>query len=1309
MDEALSELISNHDGYLSDKWEQYVAIYEREFSRFRAPSRPVSILEIGVQNGGSLQIWSRYLPAGSHVVGLDVDEACASLSLPENVEVLIGDASDPHTQQRLLGDRTFDVIIDDGSHRSAEVIAAFETLFDRLNDGGLYFAEDLHCSYLAEYGGGYRSPGSAVEWFKGLVEALNFDHLKDAPPAAGEEFHRLRRLNRSIARLTFYDSVAVIEKNAFPKDAPYLRIMTGGQTPVADPAPAIWEMAPRQIRDLRLSASAASAFSPSLTESVAKAKAEMVGLRQDVADERARSAALEPRVRAMDEKLREAEAERAEGAARVAALQDRLAAEQARLGELDTLRRALGRARSDAATLSDAHNRVSVALAAANDELATARHERDLIAYSTLWRATRPVRTALGAIPGEARQRFVRGVRLLYWTLTLQLPRRLRQEGQPPAPAAQPQAAGAHAGIAGIAQDPSYGHWIKLHDTLSDADRRAIREHIAAFAGKPLISVVMPVYNTAPDLLKAALASVRNQIYPHWELCIADDASPSSHVGEILAREAALDSRVKWMRRETNGHISLATNSALTLAAGTFVAFMDHDDILSERALYEVAAEIDAYPEADMLYSDQDLLDENGRRHTPYFKTDWNPDLMFGHNIVSHLGVYRRSLLERIGGLRQGFEGSQDYDLTLRFAAVTRPERIRHIPAILYHWREVIGGPSVSQTELDRCVEAARSSIEEHLRATGRPGAEVGRAPDANWWTRVRWPLPGPAPRVSVVIPTRDRAELLDRCTGGLLRRTDYPDLEVVVVDNDTQDPDALAVLRRLAGDRRVRIEPAPGPFNFSALVNAGVKAASGGVIVLLNNDIDVIDPGWLRELVSQAVRPEVGAVGARLLYEDGRLQHAGIVLGVGNPSGDVGVADNLGVGALRNDIGYMGFYALARQVSAVTGACMALRRDVFDAVGGMNAENLAVAYNDVDICLRIREAGLAVVWTPFAELFHLESASRGSDLTAEQAGRFEAEWNYMRGRWGPVLDADPFLNPNLSWDRNTFQLGYPPRREKPWVRHLAADAAPAAAEPGPAAAPRYVDWPPAVENAGRAFEGEWSSAVPGLPSGKAGLFDDGRIKWFEERLGGFAGRRVLELGPLEGGHTHMMTKRGAQVLAIESNRGAWIRCVVAKDALCMSGATFLLGDFRKYLEARPEHFDFVLASGVLYHMTDPVQMLENLAEIGQSIGLWTHYFDEDGLKRRPGIRDKFDYKPRIATTRHGRQVPLYDQSYREALDWAGFCGGAASASVWMSRQGIIGVLEDEGFVVETGVEQADHPHGPAFCVFARKRPAIAG
>jgi GT2 family glycosyltransferase len=587
----------------------------------------------------------------------------------------------------------------------------------------------------------------------------------------------------------------------------------------------------------------------------------------------------------------------------------------------------------------------------------------------------------------------------------------------------------------GAPRQTDYARWVEQHDTLDEADRAAIRAHVARLRSPPLISVVMPAYETPAPLLRAAIASVRAQLYPHWELCIADDASPSARVAAVLAEAAAADPRIRWVRRETNGHIAAASNTALSLARGEFVALMDHDDLLPEHALYEVAAELEAHPDADILYSDEDKIDERGQRFDPHFKPAWSLDLMLGHNVVSHLGVYRRSLLERIGGFREGFEGSQDYDLALRAAGATSAGRIRHIPAILYHWRQAAVGGSFSQEQLDRCVDAARRAIADHLRVRGVAGAEVLPAPLAMNWTRVRWPLPDPAPRVSIVVPTRDGARLLAQCLNGVLRRTDYPDIEVLVIDNDSREPETLALFAELGADPRVRVLPMPGPFNYSALNNAAVEAASGSIILLLNNDVDVIGRDWLREMVALAVRPEVGAVGAKLLYGDGRVQHAGVVLGFGHHAGGPGVAGHYGVFAGRDDPGYSGQYALARELGAVTGACLALRREVFLAVGGLDPVNLPVSFNDVDLCLRIRAMGLAIVWTPFAELYHLESATRGSDLRPDQIARATAEAEHMRQRWGPVLDADPFYNPVFDRADRTFRFSDQPRRRKPWLR----------------------------------------------------------------------------------------------------------------------------------------------------------------------------------------------------------------------------------------------------------------------------------
>ena len=638
-------------------------------------------------------------------------------------------------------------------------------------------------------------------------------------------------------------------------------------------------------------------------------------------------------------------------------------------------------------------------------------------------RANPILRRAWAGTPESVRHTVRRSLRVSYWLATGQFGRRM----------AARRAFRSQQAARTAPSEPDYSSWIREHDTITDLDRDAIRAHIARFANRPLISVVMPAYETAEPFLRQAIQSVQNQIYRNWELCIADDASPSDTVSRVVQDIAKSEPRIKFIRRDANGHIAAATNSAIALSVGEFIALMDHDDLLPEHALYELAAALDAHPNTDMLYSDQDLVDSAGNRHEPYFKPDWSPYLMLGHNVFSHLGVIRKTLLDRVDNFRVGVvDGSQDYDLVLRCMAVTDPARIRHVPAILYHWRRPDTESSFSQQNLERCVTASRRAIVDYQHTQG-VDVKVEPVPKIEIWNRIVWPMPDPAPKVSIVVPTRDRAELLARCVSGLLHRTGYPNLELLIVDNESSDPDTLALLSRLENDRRVRVLPFPGPFNYSAINNAAVPETTGDIVVLMNNDTDVIDGGWLREMVSIAVKPDVGAVGAKLLFPDGKIQHAGIVLGVGSHRGGPGIAGHFGYLAENTDLGCFGQFVLARDVSAVTAACMAMRREVFFAAGGFDATDLAVAYNDVDLCLRIRALGLRIVWTPFAELYHLESASRGPNVTPEKIEREEHAGDVMRKRWGPLLDTDPFYNPNFSKIDHTFKFSFPPRRRQPW------------------------------------------------------------------------------------------------------------------------------------------------------------------------------------------------------------------------------------------------------------------------------------
>ena len=570
-----------------------------------------------------------------------------------------------------------------------------------------------------------------------------------------------------------------------------------------------------------------------------------------------------------------------------------------------------------------------------------------------------------------------------------------------------------------------YQSWIRHYDTLSPRDRRAIRRRMEAMPRKPLISVVMPVYNPAPAILTAAIASVREQMYPEWELCIADDASPNPRIKAILEEQAAADPRIRICLRSENGHISAASNSALELATGEYIALMDHDDLLPEHALYWVAEEIGAHPEADVIYSDEDKIDDFGRRYEPYFKPDFNPDLFTSHNMISHLGVYRAALIREIGGFRLGCEGSQDYDLALRAIERCGAERVRHIPAILYHWRAVEGSVGRASEAKDYAHVNARKALAEHFERQGRTITVEEAAHCAHH--RIVHPLPPDPPEVSIVIPTRDGLEVLRTCVSSLLEKTDYPDFRIVIVDNQSEQPETLAYFEELQATGRVDVLPYPHPFNYSAMNNMAVAATSGQVLAFLNNDLEVISPTWLTEMVSQALRPEIGAVGAKLYYPDDHIQHAGVVLGLG------GVAGHVFSRWSRQSPGYFGRAVLLQNYSAVTAACLVMRRRVFEEIGGFEDQFLKVAFNDIDLCLRVRERGYRILFTPYAELYHHESWSRGSDATRAHQKRFRGEIDYMERRWGDLLQNDPCYSPNLALTDMNCNYSHPPRVTPPW------------------------------------------------------------------------------------------------------------------------------------------------------------------------------------------------------------------------------------------------------------------------------------
>jgi len=563
-----------------------------------------------------------------------------------------------------------------------------------------------------------------------------------------------------------------------------------------------------------------------------------------------------------------------------------------------------------------------------------------------------------------------------------------------------------------------YEEWIRRYDTLDEQGRSKIRSRINTFSWAPKFSLIMPVYDPPLEFLDEAIRSVRDQLYPHWELCIADDASKNEAVRELLKKHAAEDNRIRLVLRRENGHISKASNSALEIATGDFIAMFDHDDLIPEHALYMFAEELNKNPTLDFLYSDQDKVDISGRRYDPYFKPDFNPDLLRSQNFVDHLAVFRASLARGLGGWRTAFDGSQDYDFVLRFTERLPVEKIAHIPHVLYHWRAVPGSLAIDAGAKNYAATRSRQALAEHLQRMDIDAEVTSEYPHLSIH-RVIYPLPV-EPLVTIVIPTKDGVDILQQCMDGIFNKTDYTNFEVIIVNNQSEKPETQEYFKELLHDKRVRIIDFDQPFNYSRINNIAVKEANGSVLALLNNDLEMINSDWLREMVSHAVRPEIGAVGARLFYPDGSVQHAGVLLGY------KGRAGHMYRYAPRHWLGYWARGVLIQNLTAVTAACLVLRKEVYDSIGGFDEENFTITFNDVDLCLRIHEKGFRNLYTPYAELYHHESKTRGFMA-------FQSEEDYFSERWKPYIQYDSAYNPNLSLETEDFSLAFPPRATRPW------------------------------------------------------------------------------------------------------------------------------------------------------------------------------------------------------------------------------------------------------------------------------------
>lgn len=545
---------------------------------------------------------------------------------------------------------------------------------------------------------------------------------------------------------------------------------------------------------------------------------------------------------------------------------------------------------------------------------------------------------------------------------------------------------------------------------FTEQELESQRKHV--FPRKIKFSIVVPLFNTPEKFLREMIQSVIDQTYSNWELCMADGSDPDHNDVEKICRQyAKKDSRIKYKKLEKNMGISGNTNVCLDMTTGDYIGLFDHDDLLHPAALHEVMKAI-CEQDADFIYTDENTFhNEPKDAFCPHFKPDYAPDTLRSYNYICHFTVFEKKLLDISGNFRSEFDGSQDYDLILRLTEHAR--HIVHIPEILYYWRAHTGSVADSINAKPYTINAAKHALEEHLKRSGLRGhVEDSTVPSTY---KISFELQG-APLISIVIPNKDHVEDLDKCIKSIIKRSTYKNYEIIIVENNSSNVETFQYYKHIEKDEKIKVVYWNGAFNYSAINNYGIKeVALGEYIVLLNNDIEIITPDWIQEMLMFAQRSDVGAVGAMLYYPDDTIQHAGVIIGLG------GVAGHSHKNYQRGHMGYMYRLTIAQNVSAVTAACMMIPRRVWDEVNGLD-ESFAVAFNDVDLCMRIRKAGYLIVWTPYAELYHYESKSRGYEDTLEKKKRFEGEVRRFQERWRKELEAgDPYYNPNLTLDREDF------------------------------------------------------------------------------------------------------------------------------------------------------------------------------------------------------------------------------------------------------------------------------------------------
>ena len=978
---TLATLYSRHQGKLSDKWSIYISIYERLFSELVDQS--LRVLEIGIQNGGSLEIWAEFFPRATKIVGCDINEACRQLTYGDpRIRVVVGDANTNEVEEAIAAHSPkFDLIIDDGSHRSGDIVRSFARYFPRLEDGGLFVVEDLHCSYWAEFEGGLFDPASSMAFFKRLADVINHEHwgVPDARSALLEPFTRTygvafdEELLGHIHAIEFLNSVCVIRKKA-PADNRLGTRVIAGEEAIVDAGPlALHGSASRQSNQ---SDNAWSRVKPLPEDELAALRASARDLQTDLASR--------------TEELRNARNTALYADIRSNAAQNHIYQMRAKLSE---------KAR-ETQQLFEALQSLRAHTSALEGVLNHRQEQVDEIFDSTSWRVTKPLRWA-----GLQKGRIARAVKLL--------PVLSHRAGGFSKLARRGIQVLSESGLGGVrrsiraveaeelvlkASPVPNGHLISGGDPFEDVARqiyarqqaelapREIFESIRNFEKKPLISVIMPVYKTPVQWLSRAIESLQEQFYDNWELCAVDDCSPTADQREVLQQYAMSDPRVHYRVLEKNGGIAAASNAALEMAQGGFVALLDHDDELPGDAFFWIVDAINKNPGTDFIYTDECKIDDTSERQLSHFvfKPDWSPEILFNSMLTGHLTVYKKDAIDALGGFRSQYDFSQDYDLALRMAEVAK--RIVHVERVLYLWRSIPGSAASGGKDFAR--ESNIAALDDALARRGIEGKAIP-LPHANYVNvEVRTTA-----KVSIVIPS-DSFKNLKLALNAILEKTDYPNYEVVVVCNG---PLAEQLKGEFHSSPHIVFLPYDKKYNFSDKCNEGARAASGEIVVFYNDDVFPAQPDWIEKLIEYLSISAVGGVSPKLLHEDETIQYAGMISGT---PGLCGTAYN-NVPREAND-SFLSMHNYVRNVSILSGACCALKTEVFWRIGGFDAVNTADGHSDMDLSYKLLDAGYRCVYTPYAVLYHIGNHSWGA-----KSAKYKADIFVLK-RWGAYVSKDP-------------------------------------------------------------------------------------------------------------------------------------------------------------------------------------------------------------------------------------------------------------------------------------------------------------